>query len=463
MISLADAIIAENLEQVTDLLRFGADVNIIDEYGFTPLIEATIMNNTKIAKLLIDQGADANLQDMMGSTALHWAVENNNINLSQLLLEHQANPNAYNLAGQPVLVMPMLREQHDLKALLLKYGANLLFTQDFINAKLLGHMFELVGTAHIIDPKNDFVEIDFEGFFLEFSISLISESLRQFKNHYAARRLRRYVGLIEIILNAFHRASMLIKYQQYRIDIKKYKAQIDPLIQQEPFIIPVGYEGHAITFIKWGNILVKCDRREESRLYDNVVFYRINRMRAFSTDLVKKIIYEKQPGEFINIELHHVLDLQPITELKVEAQLSGNCSWANVEACIPALFFLSLSQSQDFDENLTKYKNLALNFFHQWREWNKDRALQFCTQSFQHGDPVRKVCKAEILAAILFQRCDYRNPNDEHRIESILAVLTHPDYKYILENYVRIYCYESLSEEGKNFSRLLKEYGYLDS
>jgi hypothetical protein len=42
----------------------------------------------------------------------------------------------------------------------------------------------------------------------------------------------------------------------------------------------------------------------------------------------------------------------------------------------------------------------------------------------------------------------------------ILEVLTQPEFEYILQNYIRIYCYEDQGEEGKNFLRLLREHGY---
>ncbi len=460
MVTLADAIIEKNLTQVSKLLQFNIDVNQIDEYGFTPLIEAAIVDQFEIAELLIEQGADVNLQDMIGGTALHWAAENNNLRLCHLLLEHRANPNAYNLAGQPVLAMPLLRNQQKIKKILYQYGANLQFAQDFINTKLLGHMFELVGIANILDPKNQFVQIDFEGFYLEFSLGLIGDTLAQFKTHFAARKLRRYSDLIQAIANVINHAAQLAQYQQYQVDINQHQSEIDALLQQQPLILPIGYEGHAITFVKWENILVKCDRREDSRLYDNIMFYRVNRPENFTNEFIRKLLYEKQTSAFINADLPAILDLQPLTELKVEAQISGNCSWANVEACIPTLFFLFLSQSHDTQKNISNYKHSALSFFHQWREWNKDRSLQFCIQSFNQAGPVRKACKAEILAAILFQRCDYRHPADENRIRSILSVLATPQYEYILQNYLKIYCYESVSEEGRNFMKLLEEYGY---
>lgn len=461
MLSLADAIIEERLDKVMKRLHSREPVNQLDQYGFTPLIEAAIADNEEIAKILLEYGADVNLQDAIGGTALHWAAENNNVSLSRLLLENSADPNAYTFSGQPTLVMPLLRQQNMLKKLLLKYGANLEFAQDYINAKLLGHMYELVGTADIVDPKNTFVELDFEGFYLEFSLAIIADSLAQFRKHFAARQLRQYDSFMLLITQVIRRAAELAKYQQYRVDVDKYNIEIGNLIMQEPLVIPVGYEGHAITFIKAGNTLVKCDRREESRLYDNVMFYRIMRPAQMSIEFIKNLIYVKQNSDYINVELHNLLDLQPITELKVAAQISGNCSWANVEACIPALFFLLFSQAPDFQKNISRYKNMSLNFFQQWREWNKTRALNFCIQSFRDSDSIRKACKGEILAAILFQTCKDDNPAEKERVKSILDILTKPEYEYILQNYIRSYCYEDQSDEGKRFMQTLKNYGYL--
>lgn len=460
MLSLADAILQEDMNAVRQMLRYGVDVNQIDEYGFTPLIETTIVNNLELTKLLLSQGADPNKQDVTGGTALQWAVENNNLPACKELLANRADPNAYNFSGQPVLVMPILRQQSELRQLLFNAGADQIFAQDYINTKLLGHMYELVGTAEIVSPQNQFVDVDFEGFFLEVTIGLISESLSQFQNHFAARQLKRYAGLCLYIVDIMQRALQLIKYQQYRVDTSKYQAEINSIVQQEPVLIPVGYEGHAITFIKRGDIWVKCDRREDSRLYDNIMFYRIRNKENANIEFIKSLIYTKQSDDFINHELDEILGLEPITELKIEAQVSGNCSWANVEATIPALFFLVLMQMSHDTQAVAHYKTLALNYYHRWREWNKDRALQYCIQSYKEGDAVRKACKAEILAAILFQRCEMNNPGDRERIESILAILLKSPYEYILKNYLRVYYYESYTEEGKRFAALLKEHGY---
>ena len=459
-VSLADEIIETNVYNVRAILQAGIDVNQFDEYGFTYLVEAAIADNVEIARLLIEYGANVNLPDSTGGTPLHWAAENNNLALCQLLLEHQTNPNAYNFSGQPALVMPLLRHQLAVRRLLVKYGADLAFARDFINTKLLGHMFELVGTADIIAPDNQFVEMDFEGFFLEFSISVISDSLLQFRNHFAARKFRRFNPVIDMIIKVLERSGQLIKHLQYRTDLSQHNDKIEALIRQEPLIIPIGYEGHAITFIKLGNLLAKCDRREDSRLYDNIVIYQINRPAVFNTEFIKHFIYDKKSDQFVNEELPALLDLQPLTELKIEAQVSGNCSWANVEATLPTLFFLLTMGSAQDGQGLPPLKTQTLDFFKQWREWNKDRALRFCIRTFRDDDSVRNACKAEILAAILYQRCNVQNFADHERIELILSVLSQPAYRHVLDNYIRIYCYESFSQEGKDFAQMLKRFGY---
>jgi len=459
--SFADAIIQEDLSLVERWLTHGVNINELDEYGFTPLIEAAITDNQAIAERLLVYGADVNGQDATGNTALHWTAENNNLKFAQFLLQHGANPNAYNLAGQPILVMPILRQQKEIRRLLYRSGADETFAQDFINLKLLGHIFELVGMACILSPKNQFVEVDFEGFYLEITMGLICDALAQFQNNYGARKMRRFLGLSQVIVDVMHRASLLAKYRQYRMNIHKPRDRIRELLNQEPVVLAIGYEGHAITFVKYGNVLAKCDRREEGRLYNNIMCYRIQQPSAWTFDLMMHLLYDKQTEQFINHELPQILALEPMTELKIESQISGNCSWANVEACIPTLFFLMLVSLPGSEDTWPHYKSLALNFFIRWREWNKTRALDFCIQSFKEAMPLRKACKAEILSAILFQRCDSGQMPDKSKIETILSVLAESPYHYILQNYLQTYYYRRPTEEGTRFAQLLKSYGII--
>lgn len=460
MPSFADVILSEDTRLVQEALRYNPEINVIDEYGFTPLIEAAITDNADCVNLLLKAGADVSLKDMTGNTALHWAAENNNVTMAKLLLKKGANPNDYNLEGQPVGVLPYLRNQVEMKKLLEKSGANVGFIKDYINIKMLGHLFELVGAGSILSPNRDIVEVSFEGFLPEVTLMMIAESLSEFQKHFASRYVRNYIGIAAIITEVLHRAAKLIRYQQYRVDVAAHQAEIIPLLSEDPLVIPVCYEGHAITFIRHGQLLVKCDRREESRLFDNIMIYKVNRPERLDYAFIQKMIYRKQSFASINEWLPKWLELTPVTDIRIPAQISGNCSWANVEACIPALFYLLSIHAHSLGQDEKTIKQQAVRFFQEWREWNRDTSLQFYIQRFLSSGPILQATLAETLAAILFQACNTGTARDNERAERIITLLANSSYHYILQNYVRVWAYEDAGSEGRHFIRLLKKYGY---
>ncbi len=458
MMSLANEIIYGNANRIASILQHGIDVNQIDEYGYTPLIEATIKDDVEMAKLLIAAGADVNKADLTGGSALHWAVENYNMDMCRLLLSHKANANAFSAAGQPVLVKPVLRDQQDLKLLLYQNNASLTFAQDFINAKLLGHRFELVGQADIANHEGKFVEVDFEGFFLEFSIELILHSLIQFINNYAARELRSKFLLVQKVINALYVSAELIKYQQYLINIDQYRDKINTLLQHDLLIIPANYEGHAVTFVKYGQLLAKCDRRNGDHLADSVTIYKMQHPRKLNKQMLRKIIYEKKTAAFVESQLPKILGLQLLSRVMLDGQISGNCSWANVEAVIPAAILLLSHNLQANPLPLVTPGHDSIEIYNQWHEWDKDRALHFCIENFYGSNPARKASKAAILANIFFQRCGSANSKDLDRMRKIAPVLKIPGYEYILNSYIEIYSHHAKTKAGENLKRMLELY-----
>jgi len=63
-----------NIEAVRQHLAAGEDVNVKDEFGYTPLHNAAWIGQKEIAELLIAKGADVNVLDGDGNTALDWAI-----------------------------------------------------------------------------------------------------------------------------------------------------------------------------------------------------------------------------------------------------------------------------------------------------------------------------------------------------------------------------------------------------
>jgi hypothetical protein len=459
--TLAKQIIYGSLNDVAAFLRRDVNLNEIDEYGYTPLIQAAIVNSLPKAKLILEAGADINFTDLTGRTVLHWAVDNNNLELTELLLQHQANSNAYTRAGQPILVMPVLRNQSPIKKLLYQFGADLNFAQDFINAKLLGHRFELEGRVDILDNQGTFIEVEFEGFYLEFSLAIVAESLIDFKNNYGAKHLKTYFPHLQTIIKALQVGAQLIKYQHYLIEIKEYEDQIDSMLNLNPLVIPVSYVGHAISLIRFDDWLVRCDRGAYGRDHGTVIFYKMGQPQLCNKALIKNLIYKRQGKEFIDEGLIAMLQLKTIAQLPLPVQMSGNCSWANIEAVIPTILFMLLLRNQRAQDivSIEECKQKALYFYHQWLEWDKNRALYFCINSFYQSSPARKATKAAILAAILFQKCAYLKSEDREKAEKILPVLLSPEYDYILKSYFHVFGPVKDNEQIQNLAEFLDEYG----
>ncbi len=456
MVTLAQAIIDQNEPLIKRFLQGGAPVNEFDEYGFTPLIEAAIVNNTAISRLLIDEGADVNKKDMVGSTPLHWAVENSNLELCKLLLAQKADANAYNNNGEPLLVKPILRGDRELKQLLYQYDASPAFAMDFIHAKLLGHRYDLRSSVDIVSPSGSYVEVGLEGFFLEFSVNLVSNSLMQYLENYSAKAAKPYFPIIKRVADAMSVAGELIHYQQYQKKINQHLDRINYLLNSELLIMPVNYEGHAITYIRYGDILVKCDRRKKELMMNGIVFYKMKNPTALTKSLIRTMIYEKKDEQFISETLAKQLQLELKARMMIAPQMTGNCSWANVVACFPAAFYLLSENVGNMDGGLIDYQHISLVAYHHWREWDKTRALHYFLNAFDDSNRARKASIAAILGVVFFQRFHHQNSGCYPIAQRILKILRLPEYQYILKSYIEHYCHRKKTFAGENLKKLIE-------
>lgn len=55
------------------LIQNGANINSVNDYGETALLEAVRKNHSKVVDQLISKGADVNIADKTGLTALQYA------------------------------------------------------------------------------------------------------------------------------------------------------------------------------------------------------------------------------------------------------------------------------------------------------------------------------------------------------------------------------------------------------
>lgn len=454
--SIAKEIIArDKAPDFQAVLRRGESLDDIDEYGFTPLIETIITRQPAITLQLLQLGVDINKPDVTGRSPLHWAVDNYDIATTELLLQKGANTNAYTQAGMPVLVFPILRRQNKLKHLLYQHNAKLDFALDFIQAKLLGHRFELTGRVDLHTGDKTFIELNYEGFILEFTIAVIKDSLHRFTSSFSTRHLRPFFPLLYTIMDAFEIAAEFLQLQCQPKLLEEHHQRIAQLLQEPMLILPAASMGHAIGFVRYKNWLAKIDRGENSKREGTVNIYRITRLDRFDRTFILDFLYKKQPQSYFHHHITSILGLVPSYQLDIPAQITGNCSWANIQAIVPAAIAL-----QELEATGQFSPEKALLIGDSLVEWDKERALDETIKRFYLADPLRKTTIVAMLADILFQACDYNNGLHLQWAEKILRIITMPQYLFILNSYLEEYCSKRLTPRGNNLLKILDDCGY---
>lgn len=131
---IAMAILSGNLEVAKMLLAAGANLNIQNDKGLTPLMlvmgtfEAAQQDQAKesvrsIVRFVLQSGANAEATDNKGKTALFYAVEQNDIPAIDLLLTAGADINHRNNAGETAIFTPAKDGNIDMVKTLLQKGA----------------------------------------------------------------------------------------------------------------------------------------------------------------------------------------------------------------------------------------------------------------------------------------------------------------------------------------------------
>ena len=94
MTALAEAALSGCTAEARLLLQHGADPNLADNKGNSPLIRAAMASGDAgrgVAALLLDAEAEIDHQSKDGSTALNFACQNSNVEVAKLLLERGAS------------------------------------------------------------------------------------------------------------------------------------------------------------------------------------------------------------------------------------------------------------------------------------------------------------------------------------------------------------------------------------
>jgi len=111
----------------------GVDVNLHDDNS--PLISAVEAKSCPIMQLLLDNDADVNFVNQSGFTALVYSMETNNLPLVKLLVEHGANINEIieNEYGQEITILNLAIIIGDMEIIhyLMENNAEISFENDY--------------------------------------------------------------------------------------------------------------------------------------------------------------------------------------------------------------------------------------------------------------------------------------------------------------------------------------------
>ncbi|WP_342255471.1 ankyrin repeat domain-containing protein [Spiroplasma endosymbiont of Poecilobothrus nobilitatus] len=119
------AISTDNIEIVKLLIDNGADVKNINKNGLTPLYYAIILDKKEMVQFLINNGADVNLRDKNGLTPLHFAIDENNKEMVQFLINNGADVNIkITSTGATILHYAIIKNKKEMVKLLINNGAD---------------------------------------------------------------------------------------------------------------------------------------------------------------------------------------------------------------------------------------------------------------------------------------------------------------------------------------------------
>jgi ankyrin repeat protein len=131
---LHKAVVADDLSQVTRLVRGGAKVGAATRYGVTPLLLAVVNGNKAVVDLLLASGADPNTVSGEGETVLMSASRAGHVRIVEGLLARGADPNARERwRGQTALMWAAGENHPAVVTVLLRHGADPNLTGDALD------------------------------------------------------------------------------------------------------------------------------------------------------------------------------------------------------------------------------------------------------------------------------------------------------------------------------------------
>ncbi|WP_103667962.1 ankyrin repeat domain-containing protein [Pseudanabaena sp. BC1403] len=113
-----------NIKEVRSLISQATDVNVRDEYGWTPLLWAAMNGHTDVVRVLLVSGANPNTRNKYGWTPLMWAAGQGYGEIVRSLIASGARLNAQDRNGWTAIMWAWDGNHQETVAILRSIASN---------------------------------------------------------------------------------------------------------------------------------------------------------------------------------------------------------------------------------------------------------------------------------------------------------------------------------------------------
>ena len=76
--------------------------------------------------------------------------------------------------------------------------------------------------------------------------------------------------------------------------------------------------------------------------------YQITRPKELNLNFLQNFLYKKQSRRYFHKQINMQLGLVPVAQMPISSQISGNCSWANIQAIVPVAYAIQEMAAQNY-------------------------------------------------------------------------------------------------------------------
>lgn len=367
------AVQINNPQMVRLLKELGADLNKETSVGWFPIIVAIKKNNLQMVRLLKELGADLNVETNKGWIPITRAIRENNIDMVKLLIKLGADINRSNKLGNIPLTFAIEGCLPEIQKLLVDQGADIEYAKEFINRKLIAHLWGIKGRSKLKNKSGKEINFKLAGFSTTAIIKKLSENVQFFFNSNRSAKFPLSEQAKQIIQECIDKASQCIN-KASPLSTESNSAIVAKIKQNKPHVILGGSSKHAISIVLCKDKLVVCNRGRGRRA-NAAEIYSLPAAEV-TEEMIKKFKVSYRDPKAFN-QMISALNLRYLGGFNQKNQKMGNCTWASAKAAFGVLcrFYSDDEIGKKIYKNFTSFSREKELIYYLFSSPSPDRNL----------------------------------------------------------------------------------------